>query len=328
MPEKKYKIAIINPFRPDGLARTIFDGILLLNKIGYNFDFRISSRFDYPLLLNDHFVSKDQFINFAKDADLVFLIWGKDNTDIKLAEIIDCWRKTVFIDGSEVGKNRRYDFIIQKKIIDGQYQDNGAINREMLKKCPLYFRREKPYSTGIEPLPFGIETRYLQSYDKKIKKDIDFFCVFGQEEYPLMRRYARELLEAYCAKNGFICHTQKTKTPKEFYQLLARSKVGISVGGGGYDSFRFWEILGNNCLLLTEKIDIFESNSRMLNYKRIFQFNNLFDFQSQLEKIGNYLKTEYKASNLEKEYEIILKQHGTHSRVKKIFEVAKSRGIV
>lgn len=326
--KNKYKIAIINPYRPDGLARTIFDGIVSLNQTGNNIDFKISSQFNYPLPLNEYVVSRGQFVNFAKLADLIFLVWGKDGTDIALAKTIDRWDKTIYFDGSEVGKNRRYDFSIQKKILDRQYKDNGAVNKEMLEKCPLYFRREKPYLAGIEPLPFGIETRYTQQFVSEQKKDIDFFCVFGQEEYPIMRKYARELVETFCAQNGFICHTQKTKTPEEFNQLLARSKVGVSIGGGGYDSFRFWEILGNNCLLLTEKIDIFEPDSKLLNYKRVYQFSNLFDFQFQLETIGDYLRTEYLTTNLGKEYKLILKEHNTVSRVKKIIKIAKNRRLI
>jgi len=328
MQNHNYKIAIINPFRPDGLARTIFDGILAINHAGSNIDFKLSNKFDYNLPLDEHYLSRDLFISFAKTADLIFIIWGKDGTDIDLAEEINCWDKTIYIDGSEVGKNRRFDFSIQKEIIAGEYKDGGKIDREMLKKCRGYFRREKPYLEGIESLPFGIETQYIQNYEEGIKKDIDFVCIFGQDEYPIMRRYTRQLLERYCRENNFTCVTTKTKSSEEFYKLLARAKVGVSVGGGGFDTFRFWEILGNNCLLLTEKIDIFESDSLELDYRRIYQFNNLFDFQSQVEKLGRYLRTDYLGLDLKSEYESILIRHNSISRVNKIIEFAKSLRII
>lgn len=322
------KIAVINPSRPDGLARTILDGLYDLELKGETIDFKLSNKFDYSLPLDDHCLIKNQFVDYARVADLIFLIWDKAGTDTDLAKEINCLGKTIYIDGSELGKNRRYDFTIQKDIIDGVYSGCGGINQEMLKKCAAYFKREKPYSTGIEPLPFGIETRYLQSYQEGLKKDIDFLCIFGQDEYPLMRRYVRSMVEEYCRRNKLVCVTSKTKNPEEFYALLARSKVGVSVGGGGFDTLRFWEMLGNNCLLLTENIDIFRLGSADLDYKRIWQFGNLFDFQTQLEKVGQHLFSEYNELALKKEYELILKEHGSSARVKKVIEFAKSQGII
>lgn len=320
MQNHNYKIAIINPYRPDGMTRTILDGILALNADGSNIDFKISSKFDYVLPVNDHYLSQDQFIEFAKEADFIFIFWSKDGTDFGLAETINCWDKTIYIDGSETGHNNRYDFYVQRSILNLTYKKNGKIEENMLKKCAFYFRREKPYLDGIKPLPFGIETRYIQNYKEEMKKDIDFTCIFGQDEYPLLRRYCREWLEKYCAQNNFNCFTQKTKTPEEFYKLLARSKVGISVGGGGFDSYRFWETLGNNCLLLTEKIDIYQPDSKKLNYKRIWEFSNLSDFQYQLNKMGDFLRKEYNQKNLTEEYKKIISEHSSKTRVSEIIK--------
>ncbi len=233
----------------------------------------------------------------------------------------------VVVDGSETKGLCRNDFDIQRSILNFSYKNYGAIEIDMLSKCTSYFRREKPYIKGIIPLPYGIETRYI-SYNASIKKDIDFVCIFGQEDYSPMRKHCREMLEEYCEKNGFTCVTSKTKgftfdTNKtagrdEFYKLLARAKVGISVSGGGYDTARFWETLANNCILLTERIDIFNPDDESLNYKRIIQFNNLYDFQYQLEKLGKHLREEYKQEDLEKDYADILDKHSTKARVEKI----------
>lgn len=318
-----YKIAIINPYKKDALASTLFDGLLNIQKNNNDLFFHTSSEYDDDLLLNNYILPKDKFIDFARDgADLIFLIWSKEFTDFKLAKKINRWNKTIYIDGSEVGRNLRYDFAIQEKIINGKYKGNGAINKKMLKKCALYFKREKPYIKNIIPLPFGIESRYCKFFNKDRVKDIDFFCVFGQDEYPLMRRYTRKILEDFCKKRNIIYRAKKTKTPEEFYELLSRSKVGISVGGGGYDTFRFWEILGNNCLLLTENIDIYQPDSNELNYKRIWQFNNLYDFQYQLEKIADFLKNDYSKVDLEEEYNDIILKHSSPARVLSILKRA------
>jgi len=315
-----YKIAIINPHKSDGIARTVLDGFLLLQKENPKLEFFLAKDFDYSLNLENNILEKQEFINYASKADVIFLIYGKGDTDYDLAHEINLWKKTIFIDGSEVGKDRRYDYEIEKKLLSGEYKENGKINKEMFEKCKLYFKREKPYIKGIIPMPFGIESRYLKYYDKNKKKDIDFFCVFGQEEYPKLRKYARKKLEKFCKKNNFTCHTKKTKTREEFYELLSRSKVGISVGGGGFDTMRFWEILGNNCLLITERIDIYEENSKKLDYKRILQFNDLGDFQERLEEVGDFLKNKYNQNNLDEEYNNILEKHSSRARVLEIID--------
>lgn len=302
-----YKIAVITPKnKSDYLANTVLDGLSLLQKENKELKFLASV-----------FSDRNDFCDFAKNADLVFFVWGKNNTDYDLVYDVDCFYKTVFIDGSEVGRDGRFDTFIQQKILEGSYNGNGKIDKEMLDKCSLYFRREKPYINGILPLPFGIENKYKKYYSNDAKKDIDFFCVFGQEKYPKMRKLTKDLLVSFCHKNGFTCFVDKTD-PDNFYKMLGRSKVGISIGGGGYDTARFWEILANNCLLLTEKIDIYELDSERLKYDRIWQFNNLFDFQYQLEKMGDFLKKKYKLENLSEEYEKIMREHSSKARVLEI----------
>lgn len=322
-----YKIAIINNKKPDGLLRTVLDGLIEYKKETKNLDFRLSNIFNYDLPLNDLALAKSDFIDYARGADLIILSWENNESDIKIMKKIKAWNKTVYLDGSEPGRNRRYDFKEQYRIIKGKKNTGGEINWKMLDKCALYFRREKPYIKSIVQFPFGIESVYYRDFDINLKKDIDFFCVFGQDEFPLMRRYAVKILKKYCKKNGFTCHTKKVPREK-FYNLMNRSKVSVSIGGGGYDSMRFWESLANNCLLLTETIDIYQKDSRRLDYNRIKEFNNLHDFVYQLEKLGNHLKTKYKQEDLIEEYKMILDSHSSIARVKEIIKIAKDKNII
>jgi hypothetical protein len=259
----------------DYLANTVLDGLIALSPVMLGLDFKVTREYPSPFDLSLHTLSENEFVEYARKADIVLLVWGKKATRFKLAEEIGMWNKTIFIDGSEFGKDNRYNFDIQKKILLGTYDGGGAINQEILEKCVLYLRREKPYVTGIIPFPFGIESRYISKLLGTVEKDIDFVCIFGQDEYPVMRRYAREMLENFCKENNFTCATNRTygfnfddKTKQagrdEFFNLLARAKVGVSIGGGGFDTARFWEILGNNCMLLTEKIEIYEPYSTQI----------------------------------------------------------------
>lgn len=315
-------IAVINTRVPDGLARTLLDGLCALAERG-EISLHVSSSFDYDLPLAPYVVERSRFIEFARAADAVFLIHTKYGTDIRLAEEVNAWEKTAFVDGSELGGNNRFDSETQRRVLSGSYKGFGAVNDDMRARCLVYLRREKPYLRNLTPFPFGIERVYTEGVKKKPEKDIDFFCVFGQDEYPLLRRHVREELERFSKKEGFTCVTHKM--PKdEFYKTLARSKVGISVGGGGFDTFRFWEILGANAVLMTETIDIYPKYSDALRFERIWQFNNLFDFAYELERVGQFLREEYpkvfSTPAWQAEYDRILAMHGSVARAKTALE--------
>jgi hypothetical protein len=343
------RIAVINQPEPDGLARTLIDGSIVLARKG-TLEFRLSSRFEYTLDTAPFILSESDFVRYASEADLIILLWSKRGTGADLAGKIGLWGKTVFLDGSEIGKNGRHDSLIRESIIAGTYVGQGRIDEEMLQRCALYFRREKPYIRDIIPLPFGIETRYLSRYDPGKKRDIDFTCIFGQEEYPVLRRQVRECLEAFCKENGFSCATYSTRRRsffglfrtkadghEKFYDILSRSKVGISVGGGGFDTLRFWEILGNGCLLMTETIDIYgeapgSGASKELDYRRIWQFRDMAEFEDRLGEVAAFLKNGYDSAETHdtaaEEYGRIMETHSSKARVMAILEAAKKKGII
>lgn len=323
-----YKIAVITPkYKNDYMTDTVLDGLVSLKIENPELMFFLPDSYQTDLDIKEFTLNRGEFLTSAKKADLIIFLWGKGNTDYELTEEVDDFSKTVFVDGSEVGRNRRFDIEIEKQILDGSYEGEGKIEKEMLERCALYFRREKPYIKGILPLPFGIERKYSKYYSRDTNKDIDFFCVFGQEEYPQMRREAREEIIYFCQKNGFSFFADKTPEDN-FYRTLSRSKVGISIGGGGYDTARFWEILGNNCLLLTEKIDIYEQDSKRLDYKRIWQFGDIAEFKSRLASIGDFLRGGYNQENLREEYEKIMEEHSSKSRVMEIISNARKINLI
>src|SRR3989344_4281518 len=345
-----YKIAVVTPSeRDDFYVDTVLDGLSELQKEHPELEFHypdtypLSDISTYPMpkgFSRDTRMPREKLFSFAKDADLIILGHGKYGIDYDFVEKINGWKKTVFVDGSEIGKNRWRDSTLQLEIIRGTYNGPGAPNKRMQELCRAYFRREKPYTDGIYgersrtmiPFPLGIESRFSKYYSPDQEKDIDFACMFGQEEFPLTRKYAGELVEKFCEKNGFTCHTKKTyKLPikrgpysqEKYLKILARAKVGIATGAAGYDSRRFWEILGNNCLIIAERFDLYEPDSDAMNYKRIFQYNNLYDFEYQLGKVGDFLRNSYNQKDLDEEYKEILKRHSTKARVMTIISEAK-----
>ncbi len=323
------KISCIIPqIKDDYLVNTVIDGLSILeqeNKIEW-----LVSSLSYK---NTYIKEKNRpssiqdFINKAKQADIILLFWSKSGVDLDLIKQINCFNKTIFIDGSELGRNKRLDKDIVQKLNNLTWEGQGKIDQDLLNKCAGYFRREKPYINGIKPFPFGIERKYI-GWNKNIVKDIDFVCIFGQEQYPPLRKKVRKILESFCKKNELVYVTEKTKTRDEFYNILARAKVGISVSGGGYDTARFWEILGNNCILLTEKIDIYNDEDKRLQYNNIYEFNNENDFEDLLIKITQYLRTDYNINDLKKDYQNIINNHSSKARVNEIIDYCKDKGII
>lgn len=338
------KIAFIPPkVRSEYLTNTVLDGLLWLMHDDREYsDIELAlppDEYLCPYDISPYRLDKESFQKFAATADLIIFTCGKNTTNQELANKIGRWDKTVFVDGSEVGKDRRYDKGIRAQLEQQAYPEWGKIDEDMFAKCALYLRREKPYIGGIIPFPFGIESRYLTSYEAGKKRNIDFCCIFGQDEYPIMRRQAVKALEKFCKKNGLVCHTKKTRGftfsddqkvagRNEFYDILSRSKVGISIGGGGFDTARFWEILGNGCMLMTETIDIYEKGSKALDYKRIVQFKDLKDFEKKLEEIATLLQKEHNHSEMSEEYEQIMATHSTKARVKMMLDEVVKRGII
>lgn len=320
-------VAVIGPHRPDHLTRTLVDGLAALQEKGLAAFHTSAAYLDHAGGRDASALPREAFVAFAREADLVLLCWGKDGVDTELAERIDRWEKTAFVDGSEPGHNRRLDYGVQRDILARTHRGQGAIDTAMLARCALYFRREKPYLPGITPLPFGIERRYCAEYRPGLEKPIDFFCVFGQDRYSTFRRHARAVLREFCAAEGYSCITSRLDN-RLYYQLLACSKVGIAIGGSGTDTGRFWEVLGNNCLLITETIDVFERGSDELAYERIYECGNLYDFASCLRRVGIFLRGSYRALDLLPEYTAIMARHSSEARARRVLDTARRQGIV
>lgn len=358
------RIALLTPLgKEDYLTNTVIDGLLDLNaasraqtgQAAHECALHADYRTYLPIL--PWKARYEDFLGFAQKADLILLFWSKTATDFATARKINRWDRTVFVDGSELGGNRRLDARIAEQVAAGSYPGQGALDAAMLEQCALYFRRERPYQLAgagrrALPLPFGIERRYRAQGAPD--KSVDFTCIFGQEEYPPLRRQVRERLEVFCREQGFSYQTARTDgvratgfkavaarikraflpsaQKKEggrnvFYELLARTKVGISVSGGGFDTARFWEILGNDCHLMTEKVALYDEASPALRYSRISEFSDLDSFDRRLVEMGRFLRERWPGLERETEYRRILAEHSTRARVTSILQAAAQLGI-
>jgi hypothetical protein len=49
---------------------------------------------------------------------------------------------------------------------------------------------------------------------------------------------------------------RKKLSPDQYYRVVASSKIAVSIRGGGFDTLRYWEIVGQGTFMLSEEPDI------------------------------------------------------------------------
>lgn len=116
------KFAVITPItKGEYLTNTVLDGLESFrkqNKISY----AITSGYQDPFGLKQCKLSRSDFIAYALCADGIFFCrLDNGQTNYELAKTINCFKKTVFIDGSELKGNRRLDPVIQEQIAKNIY---------------------------------------------------------------------------------------------------------------------------------------------------------------------------------------------------------------
>lgn len=325
MKKSTKKIFLILPDHDDYLADTVFDGLLALTKEN-SVNFFINQSPNHLAKENKKRTLKLEHLkDFLNKADLIILaISGRSSREDLIPEGV--WHKVVVVDGREAGKT---------KMFAENFQAGILAREDLLDKVKLYFKREGPYEGKVKALPFGILSEY-QRWQPEIKKDLDFTCVFGQEVCPPERKQIREMVEKFCTENNLQCFTKSTRSfffgpyskfaRKRFWKILARSKIGISIRGAGMDTVRFWEILGNNCGLLTDNIGVFENPKQELNYSRIIEFGepkDLGNFKLKLKEVKELLDKNPEFFNEQEEFEKILVKHDSKSRVLSILKSVK-----
>lgn len=124
------------------------------------------------------------------------------------------------------------------------------------------FKREylkgREYPDRVQPLPFAMNLHALGSGPQPTKDmDVTFWAM---ESHPVRKR-AFELLRGRfdCDANG----TGRAESLKSYrhrgnryHRALARSRIAISLRGGGWDTLRYWEIPALGPLMVTTPLDI------------------------------------------------------------------------
>ena len=207
---------------------------------------------------------------------------------------------------------------------------NGKLTRRW-KDLNNYFRSFYLNQTGLKrmifPLPFSIILDSVPK-DDALEKEIDVsFRGIVSSRTSRKRTKVIELLNSMEGINikGHL-YTNKDSSnylsPEEYYQEIRRSKIAISIRGGGFDTYRFWEILACRSLLLSELPDILIPNEFQHGEHIIYCKPDLTGLQ---KLIRYYLDHNQERERIaEQGYQHLLKYHTCEKRAEYFLEVCRA----
>ena len=112
-------------------------------------------------------------------------------------------------------------------------------------------------------------------------------------------------------------------TAEQYYALLSRSRMGLCLRGGGFDTLRYWEVVACKALLVSEQPDIdipfnFE-NGRHAAFCRP-------DLSNLVDVVRPYLHDDHARSTMaEAAYAHLVKYHTCEQRAGQFLEICRKR---
>lgn len=197
----------------------------------------------------------------------------------------------------------------------------------------LVFKRElstlagSPDRTRSHPMPFGMERRYILSNPPE--RDLALTFIASMTTNPLRESVFARLLKlkrsdvraGSTRERAYDNQANNYKATPNYQQALARSRMSIAVPGWGYDTGRFWEILGAGAALMTWEPDIVIPHP-FVDGETCVTFSSLREFD---EKVAYYLdRPEDVARIAAAGHAHALAHHTTAARARSFIEVVRS----
>ena len=109
----------------------------------------------------------------------------------------------------------------------------------------------------------------------------------------------------------------------EYFRLLARSKMGLSIRGAGFDTVRYWEIVAAKRLLVSEKPYIYIPHNFEHGKHALFCRPDLSDL---LPLIRQYVHDEgFCQTMIEQAYQHLLRYHTCEQRAKQFLLICRQK---
>lgn len=160
-------------------------------------------------------------------------------------------------------------------LLDGE--DGGTLTGDP-SDAKVYFKREhflgQAYADNVKPLPFGAIPEPTPE-----SVEIQSPVFFGAHETHAIRRDIGQILTLL----GYPPMTERL--PKgEYNKKLMSSLLGVSVRGGGWDTYRYWETPYFGCALLSQRLPI-SIPDNFKEEEEAFFFDGPQDFGAKLLRL-------------------------------------------
>ena len=206
------------------------------------------------------------------------------------------------------------------------------------------------FSQRTHPLPFAVSLETFPTVPA-LQRDVDVSYA-ARGSHPKRRQVVEMLCHAsgirfqggvYTAAedrqsitlNGFPRFLMKLKgdpavtaaqrgvklSPAEYHALLGRSKMALSIRGGGFDTLRYWEIVASGTLLLSEQPDIEIPNNFVHGKHALFFRPDLSDL---LELVRYYASHDVEREAIARAgHDHLLKFHTCERRAAQFLEICR-----
>lgn len=220
------KVGVISKGSPDYLIDIVTDGLIRLmgrQNLSLDYNFRGGAGGAY-VHLGKNFAGPEPFD--IHDSDVLI-------ASSRSGPAISAWIK-------KTGKTK-------VACIDGE--DDDAIRENCLHQVKTYFKREylkgRAYSSKIRPLPFAaIPETTIGAVP--LREPPVFYM--GHPNHA-DRKWVAEVLTSM----GFMPSTARIEKA-DYNRMLMGSLVGVSARGGGWDTYRYWEIPFFGAMLLSQRL--------------------------------------------------------------------------
>ena len=117
-------------------------------------------------------------------------------------------------------------------------------------------------------------------------------------------------------------HERGTKlTSQMYYDLLMRSRMALSVRGGGFDTLRYWEIVATKTLLVSEQPDIEIPNNFLHGVHALFFKPDLSDLAGLVQAFAKEARA--CAAIAQRGYEHLLRHHTCERRAEFVLDTCR-----
>ncbi len=183
-------------------------------------------------------------------------------------------------------------------------------DQRVLRDCSLYFKRELPFDRlflyyqdrpvpwttrrkellpileKVRNIPLGIEDAKYAALKQQRAAAQDIDVLFIGEITNTLRQTGMEQLQAFASTDRWNIVIQQGLPFDEYCRMIARSKLTISIAGGGWDCFRHYEAVALGSLPLINKptIDAVWWHSMP---EEVFFENTFSNFIARIEQLLN-----------------------------------------